>query len=124
MAQNIQKGIIGVLALLMGFGGSLLLTLDQIENAYICTANEKIGFFDSFSSTMKTGYWSDDSGDHSSVCRGGYWVKLADYAKEKGVDPSVFLYHENPEEIPEEIPDETQSAIKYRCDFKECTRIN
>jgi len=117
MAQNIQKGIIGILALLMGFGGSLLLSQNQIDSAYICTANENVGFFDSFSSTMKTGYWSDDSGDHSSVCRGGYWVKLVDYAKEKGVDPKIFLYKENIIEEP------SQGGIKYRCDYRECVRI-
>ena len=49
MAESIQKGIIGMIALLLGFGGSLVFTADQISNAYVCTVNENIGFFDSFS---------------------------------------------------------------------------
>lgn len=120
MAENIQKGIIGILALLIGFGGSMFLTQSQIDSAYICTANENIGFFDSFSSTMKTGYWSDNLGDHSAVCRGGEWVKLTSYASEQGVDPSIFLRNQaNPGVMSSE-----DSGIKYLCNSKTCEVIN
>jgi hypothetical protein len=121
MADGIQKGIIGILALLFGFGGTMLLTQDQIDNAYICTANEKIGFFDSFSSTMKTGYWSEDGQDFSSVCRGGEWVKFTEYARAKGVDPETFLYKTNPAES-EKTPGSRKA--EYICTYGSCMPKN
>ena len=92
---KITYGVIGLVALLLGFGGSLLLNQDQMDKAYVCSSNDKLGFFDRLSSTSKTGYFKGDDGLEKKVtCTGGTWVKLTTYANSKGVDASVFLQPE------------------------------
>ena len=110
--EDITKyGIIGTIALLLGFSGSLLLSQDQIDKAYVCTTNENLAFFDRLSSTGKTGYYTNESGSlKSNICTNGQWVKLVDYANSRGIDPESFLIKETP--------------IQYRCNQKECVRIN
>lgn len=94
MDQKITYGIIGVLALLAGFGGSQLLSQDTIDHTYVCNVTEQIGTFTRLSSTFKTGYYPDPNNSSielSKVCTNGKWIKLADYAAIKGVDPVSFL---------------------------------
>lgn len=94
MDQKINYGIIGILALLAGFGGSTLINQDSFENTYVCTSNENLGVFERLSSTQKTGYYIDPfnaSNELSKVCRNGFWISLNDYAQSRGVDPKTFL---------------------------------
>lgn len=92
MNENISRGIIAVLAIMAGFGGSLTLDQDSLDHAYICTINENVGVFDRLSSTNKTGYYFDEKGvEQSKVCRNGEWINLIDYAKMRGVDPLILL---------------------------------
>ena len=101
MEQKITYGIIGLIALLTGFGGSMLLSQDTIDHTYVCNVTEQIATFTRLSSTMKTGYYTDPANSYdvatnktielSKTCTNGKWIKLADYAKSKGVDPINFL---------------------------------
>lgn len=56
--QKVTYGLIGLLSLMVaGLGGSIFLTPDQLDNAYVCSVNENVAFFDRLSSTEKTGYY-------------------------------------------------------------------
>jgi hypothetical protein len=118
--QKVTYGILGILSLILaGFGGSMLLTQDQLDHAYVCSFNENVGFFDKLSSTMKTGYWTDEQNvSRSSICKNGTWISLKDYAKSKGVSIDSILQKEN--SIPEATPN---VAKKYRCDTEKCVAI-
>lgn len=94
MDQKITYGLIGIIAMLAGFGGSMILDQDTIDHTYVCNVTEQIGTFTRLSSTMKTGYYSDPinaSIERSKVCTNGQWIKLSTYAESKGIDPITFL---------------------------------
>lgn len=108
MGNNLNYGVVGIVALLMGFGGSVVLTKDQLDHGYVCTTTESVGFFNNLSSTMKTGYF--DKG--SSVCRNGVWIPLKQYAKDKGVSIDTLL-NNKPED-----------AVSYLCDQFKCEAVD
>ncbi len=103
MEDKILKGIIGLVGILLGLGGSVVFSQDQIDNSYVCTVNERLGVFEgndrhpeALSDTSKTGYYINSDGeDKYSVCRNGYWKSLKDYAYDKGVSPDTFLLNVN-----------------------------
>lgn len=98
MATTTEKtmgGIVGLVLLLAGFGGSQLLTPEQLDRAYVCPLTEELGFFDKLSGSGKTGYYTVDGLEESESCRSGYdfasWVKLSEYAKQEGISVEEFL---------------------------------
>ena len=87
MDTKILAGIIGVIWLLVGWGGTVVLSQDQITNSYVCSNNGNVGIFDRLSSTAKSGYYKDESGTElQKICRDGYWKPLEQYAKESGIE--------------------------------------
>jgi len=116
--QKITYGLFGTLFMVVAaMGGDLYLTDNELDNAYICTSNQNIGFFERFSSTMKTGYWTEDDVEKSKVCRSGIWVKLKQYAQDNSIDLNVLL---DPSVNPPTLP---PGSIQYLCDPINCTRI-
>ncbi len=100
METKLLAGIIGVIGFILGFGGSELISVDIVDNTYVCLANEKVGVFHRFSSTGVTGYYTDESGDErGKQCRGSTWQPIKDYAKENDVDPEVFIERMNEPEV-------------------------
>lgn len=91
MSENTRRGVIGLVALLLGFGGSMMLDQDSIDHGYVCNMNEKLAFFDRLSSTSKTGYWMEGGIEKSSACTNGQWIKLSAYAQSKGVSVEQML---------------------------------
>lgn len=85
MNKYIRWGIIGVVTILAIFGGYIVLSDDEIENAYYCTANSKVGIFESLSSTNKTGYWYEDNVRKQSTCVKGEWIYLKVYCDSNGI---------------------------------------
>jgi len=111
MRDKTTYGIIGVLSLIIAtLGGNMYLTEEQIDNAYICTYNEKIGFFEEFSSTMKTGYYYEDGIKKSQVCRNGVWTKLKEYAEQNNLTINKLLNQEK----------QTSYQKKYDCGRYAC----
>ena|SRR3990167_2263139 len=121
--QKLIYGLLGAVLVLMGFGGSLLLTQDQLDNAYVCTTNENVAIFQRLSSTMKTGYYLDENGvEQSIVCRNGFWVSLKEYATSKGVtidsllQKSLLISDSN-------YTTQWKNVIQYRCSNQGCEVI-
>ena len=115
-------GIIGVIALLLGFGGSVVLDKDQIDDAYVCSTNERLGIFDRLSSTSKTGYYLNELGEEKrNVCYKGVWVPLKEYAKSKGIDPEIFLKEALTINTNSGAPAPAKGS--YSCSFQGCAPI-
>lgn len=96
MDSKLIYGIVGVFAMLIGVGGTVLLTQDQFDKTYVCPLNEQVAVFSRLSPSLKTGYYTLSDGTEQAVsCRLGQtyvsWVKLVDYAKSKGFDPNSFI---------------------------------
>lgn len=94
MEEKQLYGIIGILTILAGFGGYQYLTIDQIDNAYVCTTNENVAICtgnpshpEPLSTTKLTCYYVNENGDNKySRCTDGFFMDLKTYAKNKGVD--------------------------------------
>lgn len=115
--ENLTRGIIGLVAILAGFGGSMYLTHDQLNHAYVCSTNQEVGIFDRLSSTMKTGYWMENNIEKSKVCKNGNWIKLKDYAEQNNISISTIL-----NQIPG-IESGGNSARSYSCNYERCVPI-
>jgi len=123
--EKIITGIVGLILIVSGFGGSQLLTEDQLENAYYCPITQEVGVFDRLSSSMKTGYYIDvELVEQSTACRIGRtyeaWVPLKEYAKSQGIDPLSLIVAD------EGFPQATgiaRGGTQYECNSKECVRI-
>lgn len=125
--QKITYGLIGLLSLIVAtLGGTIFLTPEQLDNAYICTTNQNVVIADHLSSTLKTAYWVDELNvTKSKVCTNGIWRSLQDYAKENNIEINVLLKNLN-EEMPvsnETIPNNYGNVIQYLCDQTKCVRI-
>jgi len=70
-----QKGIIGILAVLLAVSATGNLTQWQQEHAYICSPTSEVGVFDRLSSTGLTGYWTVNGTEMSKRCTVA-WQKL------------------------------------------------
>ncbi|MFA6462390.1 MAG: hypothetical protein WCV90_09080 [Candidatus Woesearchaeota archaeon] len=116
--QKITYGLIGFLTVVMAaFGGTVYLSPDQLDHAYVCSVTESVAFFDKLSSTFKTGYYTDDQGAVKSiVCKNGTWISLKSYAASKGVSIDSLLQKNNDVQ--------TSSQLSYRCDKVECKVIS
>ena len=85
MNELTRWGVIGAVALLLGMGGVMVLTDDELDHAYFCTSNSKVGIFESLSKTNVTGYWKIDGTTKQSTCTKGRWIPLKDYCKENNI---------------------------------------
>lgn len=86
MKQPIRYGIIGTITMLLLFGGIIVLSPDELDNAYYCDRNDRVGIFEYLSSTNKTGYWHDDEGKRKqSTCTKSKWIPLKDYCEQQGI---------------------------------------
>jgi len=122
--SNITKGVIGIVTLLSIFGGTLVLTEDQLKNMYYCDTNNNIGMFDKLSSTGKTGYWTVDNVQKSSVCTNSKWIPLKEYCASKGYPDckkDITLDLEiAPDDAEKIIVVGTGSGNKYICTVEGC----
>lgn len=107
-------GIIGALSVLVAaLGGTIFLTPDQLDHAYVCNVSKSVGVFDRLSSTMKTGYYNDTGVEKSKVCTGGTWQPLRKYAADNGIEINVLLQNMNG--LPEETPQQPPAGSQYCC---------
>jgi hypothetical protein len=104
----------------MGFGGSVMLSQEQLDHAYVCSTNENVAFFDHLSSTSKTGYYVNDAGvSKTSICTNGIWISIKKYASSKGVSIDSLLQQQQTQ--PAEI---ANSAVRtYVCHMNTCTLV-
>lgn len=98
-------GIISVVMLLLGFGGSQTLSSDELSNAYVCPLTKELGIFpEGLSSSGKTGYYIDSTGTKKGEsCNEGRtfepWISLVSYAELNNVNVAEFLNEQTPEDI-------------------------
>jgi hypothetical protein len=85
MNKNIRWGIIGTITTLLVFGGIIVLSEDELDHAYYCDTNQRVGIFEYLSSTAKTGYWFEDGTRKQSTCTGSTWIPLRDYCESQGI---------------------------------------
>lgn len=85
MNKFIRWGIIGVATALAIFGGYIILTNEEIDNAYYCLSNAKVGIFEYLSKTNVTGYWHVDNVTKQSTCTKSKWIPLRNYCESKGI---------------------------------------
>lgn len=118
--QKITYGAIGLLAVIVAaLGGTMFLTPDQLDHAYICSVNQNVIIADHLSSTSKTAYWTDESGsEKSQVCKNGLWLNLKQYAKENNIEINVLL--NNAGFGQNEVPSAQTGGIQYLCDSHNC----
>lgn len=117
--QKIQYGAIGILALLVAaLGGTIYLTPDQLDHAYICSVSQSVVIADHLSSTSKTAYWTDDSGTAiSKTCTNGIWTSLKKYAADNNLSINVLLQNLNSETAA------PATGLQYKCDSQKCEVI-
>ena len=121
--NKITYGIIGFLSLIVaGLGGTIYLSEDQFDNAYICSINQEIVIAENLSSTAKTAYWIEENVLKSKVCRNGYWLPLKQYVKDNNIDINILLKQLNKEEYVNNYTIQSKQ-LKYKCDQKSCISI-
>jgi len=122
--QKITYGMIGLLSVLVAvLGGTIFLTPDQLDHAYICSVNQNVIIADHLSSTAKTAYWIDESNlTKSKVCTGGLWLNLKQYAKDNNLDLNILLQNGYNEELTpsDNLITERISGKSYLCDQTKC----
>lgn len=121
--NKITYGLLGVLSIIVAaLGGTVFLSEDQLDNAYICSVNLNVVLgIDRLSSTSKTAYWFDELGEQKSkVCRNGLWLDLRQYAKDNNIELNILLLDTNRET--QEVPASAE-GIKWLCSPIECVRV-
>lgn len=124
MENKITYGLLGILSLIVAaLGGTVFLTEDQLENAYVCSVNQNVVLgIDRLSSTSKTAYWYDELGEQKSkVCRNGFWLDLRQYAKDNNIELNILLQELNEKPILE-VPVVVEGT-KWLCSPERCVRI-
>jgi hypothetical protein len=118
--QKITYGFIGLLSLIVAsMGGSIYLTPDQLEKAYICSSNQNVVIADHLSTSAKTAYWIDEMNiTKSKTCTNGLWLNLKKYAKDNNIKINILLQNGLNEDSNTPI-----AGIKYRCDTTKCEVI-
>ena len=98
-------GIIGLITLLVGFGGAIILNPTEQNNAYYCEKTNTVGvFYGGISSTGVTAYPYSQNRTKYVRCDSG-WVKM---------DIKSF----------DNQPSSNGESIQYRCNHINCTKIN
>lgn len=86
MENKTRWGIIAVsVFLLAGIGGTIILTQDELDHAYRCNTNGKVGVFESLSKTNSTGYWYVDGVKKQSTCTKGKWEYLKTWCETNNI---------------------------------------
>jgi len=120
MVDKLKAGIIGVLSLLAIFGGTILLTQEEVDNSYYCPSTSQWGiFYGGVSSTGLTAYPYAENKTNYVRCTKSTWVKLVDYAAELGITPEQLM-----EQLPEEeiiLPQNI--GKKYICGQISCVEV-
>ena len=118
MKMKKEYGIIGVLSLLLVFGGTMYLTQSQLPNTYVCSVNHNIGVFYKLSSTHKTGYYLNENNiTKRKVCSKGIWISISEYAKLNNIPVEKLLQPKTPQS------NYTKTSVEYRCNPNKCVRI-
>jgi hypothetical protein len=109
MTDNKIVGVIGIITLLMGFGGGIILTPSEQSNAYFCEKTNTVGvFYGGISSTNLTAYPYKENRTKSVKCDAG-WTKLGEI---KTFDETIIA-----PQIPQITP------TRYLCNQYNCTLI-
>ena len=90
-AQALRTGIIGILALLVGVGGTLVLNPGELSDAYVCSSTGHVGIWDRLSSTRGRAYPYPNNNSGYRDCKNGTWMPCNDYARERGFTCSEIL---------------------------------
>lgn len=118
MENKVKYGIVGLLSLLVAFGGYMTLTQQELDNSYYCPSSGVWGiFYGGISSTGLTAYPYAENKTNYVRCTNSKWILLEDYAKELNI---TF------EEVLELQPDVFISRVwgkSYSCDTTNCTEI-
>ena len=85
MDEKIRWGIIGLVSALAVFGGYIVLSELELNHAYYCNTNNKVGIFETLSKTNVTGYWHVNETRKQSTCTKSKWIPLREYCKAKGI---------------------------------------
>jgi hypothetical protein len=109
MNKEINYGAIGLLSIIvLAMGGTIMLSPEELDNAYICSVNQHVVIAERLSDTHKTAYFNDES----KVCRNGEWLPLKQYAKDNNIDINVLIN-----------ADVETANVQYSCNNKECVVI-
>jgi len=90
-------GVIVFVSMLLGIGGTMTLTQEQFDNAYVCSDTDELQiFYGGISDSKITGYPSDETTKGAKRCykvyrEWGEWIPLKEYCEKKGIDPKKFL---------------------------------
>lgn len=122
--ENKNIGIVGLISLLTVFGGSIILTQEQLDNSFYCTASEEFGiFYGGISNTGLTAYPYSENRSNYIRCQNsgikGTWISLEDYANELGISPEEFLMQPKSEPSNKEITINYPNGNSYECMFSE-----
>jgi len=85
MNEKIRYGIIGTISALLIFGGAIILSPAELDHAWYCNNNGRVGIFDHMSSTNKSGYWLVDDHWKRATCTKSKWIPLRQYCEEQGI---------------------------------------
>jgi len=118
-AKNVGKmGVIGLIGILVGFGGTSTLSQGQVGDVYVCPVTEEVGQFDRVSGSA--GFYMVDGNDQRVYCNDGNdyqdWVSLTVYAESQGVDPGEFV--ESVPSLDSEVRVEGRQGV-YTCSTNE-----
>lgn len=119
MIEKKDVGYLGIIGILSVIIGSIFLSSDEFANSYVCSITEEVGvFYGGISSTGYTAYPNKENRKGYERCgdlsNKGTWVKLEDYAKQKGLDPLSFLVNQKSEK------NSISSGKEWLCSPEKC----
>ena len=121
MENKIKYGIIGLISLLVGFGGYMTMTQGELDNSYYCPSSGEFGvFYGGISSTGLTAYpYAENKTDYER-CTGSKWVLLKEYADEMNVTIGQVI-----EMQPENNTGQISNSWgkQYKCNQINCVEI-
>lgn len=121
METKTIAGIFAVIGLLLGFGGTIALSGDVIDNTYVCTNNGNVGSFDKLSSTGVTGYYKNEFGDtKGKQCRTVGWTPIKDYAVDNGVSIETLLEPQIKTVVVEKIVQSEDCPVRVLAYINDC----
>jgi hypothetical protein len=119
MENKIKYGIVGLLSLLVAFGGYITLTQEELDNSYYCPSSEKFGiFYGGISSTGLTAYPYAENKSSYERCTNSRWILLKDYAKELGITSEQLMEIQNSEEPIQRVWGKQYVCGQYNCTEK------
>ena len=92
MNNDTKIGVIGLISLLLVFGGNMVLTQNELNNAYYCPSTNEFGiFYGGISKTGLTAYPYEENRTDYVRCINSQWIKLDKYAEELNITPEQLL---------------------------------